>query len=592
MKELSKEWFELIDHRKRLFSKAAWIPIFGVKHPVKLGTYPECDFVEETLIIGAAAIYAPYRVEAEKLDWHSFSQDTSRPYLDDNGKYHDVSAFTSLKNDDIGFRLVFSQHVNALHPTRVSIHQDIVFGYGLVEEGDKWLRPSDGYDEVIRVDRDEDGNIQFVEIRSEYLRDFLAARQAALRLYFYRERQAVLAEDPKFDWPADGVLSDRTHDRCLVHCSKINEGGDTPGAGWAIFKSWRTDVDPDEEIPDFSTNDDSSTDGESSTGVRAGTEIRYRVIGELWRGEWIEPAKKVSYLGNAEPDEDLFVYEDASGAKVNLETLNFEDVGKYLWFKPDLVQALLKSRGGHISWYSRDTGKVSARPEGHTHFGVNDLGLINVYAHDAARLPLWERRVWAAHNVKPDGGVSRELLKSQMECDPADTKSPEVLIKKALAWLNVCFDDWQKTDIINSQIEVEGLYKTLHRFRATDEDGLRSLAKDVVRYTIERLDKKALVGALGLEKSELGTLKLLEANLAAVTSPSFASQHMAPLYGLYDLRLSDAHLGSSKIESAYERLQVDRTQRLVNQATAMLQIVADTLGVLGTQIKRRHQGGA
>lgn len=155
--------------------------------------------------------------------------------------------------------------------------------------------------------------------------------------------------------------------------------------------------------------------------------------------------------------------------------------------------------------------------------------------------------------------------------------------------LNDCFVDWQKTDIINLQIEVESLYKTLHRFRATDEDGLRSLAKDVVRYTIERLEKKALMGALNLEKSELGTLKLLEANLANVTSVSFASQHMAPLYGLYDLRLSDAHLGNSKIESAYERLQVNRAQPLVIQAAAILQIVANTLGVIGTQIKHRPQ---
>lgn len=169
MKELSKEWFELIDHRKRLFSKAAWIPIFGVRHPVKRSKYPECDFVEETLVIGAAAIYLPHREEAEKLDWHSFSQDTSRPYLDDDGKYHDLSAFTGWGNDDIGFRLVFSQRANALHPTRVSIHQDIIFGYGLIEEDDKWLRPSDGYEEVIRVHRDEDGDVQFVEMRSERL---------------------------------------------------------------------------------------------------------------------------------------------------------------------------------------------------------------------------------------------------------------------------------------------------------------------------------------------------------------------------------------------------------------------------------------
>lgn len=54
--------------------------------------------------------------------------------------------------------------------------------------------------------------------------------------------------------------------------------------------------------------------------------------------------------------------------------------------------------------------QVARRNERERHFGVNDLGLITVFAKDIGRLDPWEQRIWSAHNVTPDGGPSRELV--------------------------------------------------------------------------------------------------------------------------------------------------------------------------------------
>ncbi len=586
MKKLSKEWFELGDVRKRYFSKAAWVPVYGFKNIHKDGAYPELGYSSEILVVGSAVIFEEHRKEAEKVDWGQYSNDNSSAYINSDGHYFKADAFTGWSNEHLGFRLVLSQSINSDHPPNVEINQDFIFAYGLILEGNKWLKPHAGYEEVIRVERNEKGVITFVEIRTEYLRDYLAARKAALRLYYYRERDAVLPSDPDFDWPEDNSIINEEHNRCEVRCHEIDETGDIPGSTWAVFTARRTDVDPHEDIPDFSIHNDDNTEGESRQGAREAKNILFRVQGELWRAEWIDAIHGSERLGSSEPEEDFFVSLDASGKKVNLETLYDETVGKYLWFDASLVETLLARRGSSLKWYSAETGALAGDPSRGVHFGVNQLGHINAYAYDVARLSVWERKIWVAKNIRPDGGVSVELLSAQMKCEPADTKSPEILISRAVEWLRECCNEKYQTDIFKEHAEIQEIKKRLHRFRSLDENGLRGLGKDAVKYTIERMNKKSLMKILKLDNSELGTLKLLESLLASVTSKDFAKSHMAPLYGVYDLRGADAHLASKDIENSYTRIQIDRDAPFVLQGASLLKNVADTIGVIGTQIKK------
>lgn len=587
MKKLSKEWFELEDLRKRYFSKSTWVPVYGTYTIDETETYPSVGYSSEVLAIGAAVIFQSHRAKAEAQDWSQFSHQESSAYLNEEKMYSNPDTFTDNSGSKIGFRLVLSQSMNSGHSSRVEIHQDFIFAYGLVEEGDKWLKPSAGYDEVIRVKRDEDGVIRFVEFRMEYLRDYLAARNAALRLYYYRERDAVLSDKPDYGWEEPHYITDNQHYSCEVQVTEIDKSGDIAGSTWAVFTARRTDVDPEEEIPDFSSNTDENTESESRHGKRGTENTIYRVQGELWRAEWIEPYSKSERLGWSEPEEDFLVSLDAESKKVSLESLNHETIGKYLWFSPSLVGSLLSNRNGVLDWYTNETGGVSADGPHGIHFGINKLGLINTYAYDIARLSVWERRIWAAHNIKPDGGVSAELLQAQQECKVADTKAPEYLIEQAIDWLRECCKEKYQIDICKEHHEFQEIAVRLHRFRALDENGLRGLGKEVVKFTIERFDKKSLKQILKLKKSDLGTLKLLQAILASVTSDEFSKTHMAPLFGVYDLRGADAHLASSDIEDAYSRIDIDRSQPYIIQGQTLILNIANTIGVIGTQIKSR-----
>lgn len=586
MDELSKEWFELRDHRRRLYSRAVWVPVYGTIHPLELGRYPEVGHVDEVLAVGSAVVFNDKREKAEELDWHYWSLDNTVPYLGGDGQYFEAESFYDDPDGRLGLRLVLTHYLNSDHPRQVYINQDFVLAYGLLEERGYWVRPNEGYEQVVRLTRKEDGTIEFVEIRAEYLKDYLAARNGALRLYYYRQRRAILKNDPKFDWPEDFSLVSDTNDQLEVRCNEIDASGDFPGTTWALFKAWRTDVDPEEEVPDFAGNDDEATETETTKGVRGDGGGRFLVTGEMWRGEWIEPAEKSYRVGYGEPDEALMVQLDGGGGRVDLKTLNREEVGKYLWFKPEVINDLLSRRGATMQWYTHDTGGVSPSPDWLLHFGVNKLGLINAYAYDVARRPLWERRIWVAHNCRPDGGVSAELMETQMACKPASTKSPEFMIHHALGWIDQVFQEKFKIAFFREHHEVEELSSKIHRFRAIDESSLRSLAKDLVKISIERINKKSLIDALGEGKSDQGTLKLLQRLLAKHTDQDYAYARMSPLFGAYDLRGADAHLSSSDVNECYASAGVDRSVPLTKQAEQLIQNVADAFGTTGTELRR------
>ena len=253
MNKLTQEWFEFKDYQSRFLAKSVWIPVYGEYTFEKNGKYPEIGYIEEIFDVGSSIIFKHKRKEAEELGYNLFLQDhNSNPELRDNGEYLKAESFETCSNDPIGFRIVLIQDFNPAHEKQIFINQDFLMAYRLIKEDDLWVRPNEGYKPVVKLERNENGSIGLVSIRAEYLKDYLAARTAALRVYYYRERRAILNSNPKFDWPDDCILSSKIHDQLEVQCNEINASGTSPGDNWGIFKAWRTDVDPGEDIPDFS----------------------------------------------------------------------------------------------------------------------------------------------------------------------------------------------------------------------------------------------------------------------------------------------------------------------------------------------------
>jgi len=334
-------------------------------------------------------------------------------------------------------------------------------------------------------------------------------------------------------------------------------------------------VNPEDDVPILGLPTDENLESSSWTRKFEGAKL-YRIWGELWRTEWIDPASESPIVRGDKLASTVSFVIDAEGKKAAADTL--VDSGRWLWFRPTVISALMNRRGGSLKWYTRDTGAVACLSGYDVDFGVNSIGLVTVYAKDVALLPEWQQRIWAAHNVGPEGKISEELQASQVHARPARTKAPEDFIQKGLDRLQEIAIAKLGVPILREHSYVRELIPRIHRFRATDREGLFALAKDVARITADDLDEKQLQTIVNPPKGEKwGSLKSLEKVLALKISADDARVMLRALAGIYDLRLADAHLPSEKTLDAIKLVGLDEALPFVHQGYQLLDAAVSSL---------------
>jgi hypothetical protein len=391
----------------------------------------------------------------------------------------------------------------------------------------------------------------------------------------YRHRVEVVADASHIKWQDNPTIQGDDPDRWEGRVTAIHEGGMPYGEQMAVFHMSRTDVDPDEDVPVLPLPNDENVESSSWTRSYKGMKL-FRIEGELWRTEWISPADLSPVVrGDAVPPTVFFVT-DAAGKQEHRETLKAE--GRWLWFRPEVISTLAHRRGGSLRWYTRDTGAVECSPSYHVHFGVNSLGLVNVYAKDIALLPDWQQKLWAGFNLIPEGKVSAELLASQAVAKPADTQAPEPFLAHGLDQLDELAQQVFGTKLLRHHDQVPELLLKAHRFRATDRAGLLALAKDVARLTADSLDTSAMQRIVAPPSgTKWGSLKSLEHLIASKIGAEDARKLMGPLFQVYDLRHSDAHLAGDEIDKTLVLLGVDLKAPGAIQGYQLLRAVVDCL---------------
>jgi hypothetical protein len=466
------------------------------------------------------------------------------------------------------------------------LHQDLVIALGLIEEGDAWVRPDDNFAVVARRTRRPDGAVGAIFIRTDFLRDYLCARGLALRLLTYRERVSIEVTADHIAWSGWRQNEALADGRFEGRVDRIHPGGAPEGATMAVVHVWRTDVDVEADIPVMGPETDEGTDHTQCRFTRTGP-ILHRISGEVWRKEWIEPAALSPRVrGDHVPSSTTFIV-NAAGDRQGADEINNEDVGLWLWFDPAIVRDLLGLRAGRLEWYTRDTGGLEGEPGYSIHFGINEAGLINVYANDVARLSEWHRRIWAGRNLYPQGRLSAELAMSHVEARVADTTAPEKRIAELLPALDAAASECWGFAVFR-QHGIEGrLLASLHRFRGVDRDSLLELAKDVARLTADRINAESLqkFAPVTAELKGTGSLKSLERALASREGAARARSLMGPLAGIYDLRLGAAHLPGSEIEAAFALVGIDPAASSYAQSLQLLTALAQCLEAIEASIR-------
>lgn len=549
---MEKGWFELRNRTKRTYAQSVWIPLH-ISYSQKSGDFGAPGYSEE--YEGAHSIVVPLEKKAlgEKYSW---SDDHGcRPWSTEKF-YWPADTYVLNEEVEVGFRLALRQSIPDQPHATWHLHQDFVIALELLREGDSWVRPAEDYIEVARLKREPDGAPAGIEVRSEFLRDYLCARNSALRIASYRGRDAILVELGNIDFPEDRRSEEINGGRLEERAWAIDSSGSPFGSSVGVFRVSRNDIDSDDDVPVMGPETNDNIDTANWSFTREGEKF-FRVMAEFWRDEWVEPAAQSVRVRYDNVASQVTYIVEADGTRQNADDLNDEDIGRWLWFNPNVVNSLLARRGGRLSWYTRDTGGLFTPANPSVHFGLNDSGLITVYARDVARLPEWERRFWAGFNVSPEGKVSAELLQAQVRAQVANSQSPEEFFPVVLRQLESAWASRFGSSILRTHEQTEDIAARIHRFRALDRPGLLSLAKDVARLTADAINADAAQDIAPPPKGKKrGSLKSFEAALATICGAAWARRVTGPLFGIYELRISDAHLPKSDMEAAFKLMGI------------------------------------
>lgn len=576
---MNQDWFEMKDIWNRKLTAATWIPLRMFCTLSKIGKYGELNHKEDFSSSVSLAIPLDMKTALRRdLDSMFFGLQQPHTVSIQNGTY--LPAGHIAFDNGLGEPLVLEQALNTAEINQWHLHQDFVIALGLMREGDSWVSVNEGYAVVAKLIRSEEGKPVCLRVRAEYLRDYLCARQMTLFVKTFRSRREIVEEATHITWsPPERVVVEEDSLLWEGRISAIHQGGMPFGSSTAVLHVGQTNIDYEEDVPSIKpTRAATDIETESWTITHGGKKL-YVISGELERTEWIDPGESSPRVRGDTTPATIFFITDASEKRESKETLL--NGGRWLWFSPNVVMTLSHPRGGHLEWSSRDTGAVGASPNGVVHFGMNELGFINVFARDIAKLSDWEQRIWSGFSVPPNGLVCKELLAIQKGGHPADTQAPEVLLLNSISVLNEISTSKLGFKLLPPHPETQNIQRHAHRFRAISREGFHALAKDLARLTADSISTVELRRYLKTPKDQkLGSLKLMETLVAKKLGSVQAHVLMGPLFGVYDLRLADAHLPTSQIDESLNLVGVAISDPYILQAKQMIDSCATTLQII------------
>lgn len=553
---MQKEWFELKDYIDQKADNLVWVPLRSSRKNINEGEYGCVGFKEEYFGCTSILIKNEDIEKAKELEWMDVGLirgHKGNPYEEE------YKPATHFEHDGVeGENLIIAHEIGGDYCDNWYVSPDLLTTLELVQEGESWFAYNRGHEEVIKLHKNKNGCVDEILIRLNYLKDYLCVRKRVLLLSSYKSRTEVMENEMSVNWELDKIINVENGIKWSGRMWPIHEGSSHGfGEKMAIFHVGRTNINFNEDVPEYPFSESEKNIESKSWEQGFNGRKLYRVEGEVWKNDFVFPAPKSSIILNNDATEEHSYIIDAAGTKEKAK--NLIDSGKYLWFKPQVVNSILSNKETSLTWYTKDTGGIGFTRWGLIHFGINQIGLITVYAKDIALLPDWQQKIWYSFNVSPDGKVSPELLMSQQEGQPANTLSPEEHFGIELKKLDDNFRINYKEKLINNE-KVNEILKKIHRFVSINENGLYVLAKDIARVTADSFDISLLKEILGNKKEhkELKSLRLLRELLSSKVSEGDAEKIIEPLDAAYLLRISDAHIPSKEqIDLALKTLKIN-----------------------------------
>ncbi|MDP3850694.1 MAG: hypothetical protein Q8Q59_09340 [Luteolibacter sp.] len=548
-----QKWLELADVENRKMSKRTWVPLM-VSDSESTGRHQEPGFRKQVTSIESLIVPLAERDRFAEANWHSIQRNNPRAWADE-GRFIAPHEYTEDDETPIATYPVLRQSFDTGEQDIWHLLQEIELSLDLMRKGDVWARPVEDYIEVVRLRRDSEGRPVAMEIRAEHFRDYLAARGAALLLGAFVLREANEAKLEGISWDEKRVTREFENGLWEGSMYETNTGGPQG----ITLRMWRESVDPDDDVPVMPHPSQEPSPRSEKTEFGGGGEVLEFAEGRIYWTEWIEPAELSPRIRRDEVEAQVhFIVGNQGEPKLSGSKLH--DYRGWLWFRNSVIRELLNRERSFFKWWTHDTGSIGPSCITHLHFGLNELGHVNVAAYKMAELPEWAQKIWVAHNIPPEGGLSYELHQSQNLAAPARTGPPEMLIVRAIKLVQVAAVRAFGQELFHNLPDPDVMLRRIHRFQGASFEDTCHLAKEISRHVVEKLDQSTIDKLLSPENlkaangNRLRSLKRLALLLDQLGHDGRALTK--PLAGINDLRQGDAHTGSSSLAQSLELVGV------------------------------------
>lgn len=572
---MNLEWYHMNDLKKKSFNRTTWVPLWSYTYNSKKKSYGLVGYEED--YFGAFSVMFPVdkKEDALNLEWMDInSRNSHNPWLETDGNFYNANDFDSFRSDGLGGSyLLLIEEFETENDNVWYLDQDLLLGLNLLRVGDEWICPREDDLVVVRLIRDNNKRQIRIEIRAEHLRDYLCAKESGLLIARYHKRTQIFEPTEELDKIDKQKEETLDYGNWRMSARDIHEGnGMEYGSDIAVFQVGHSGVEPDEDVPVLPHPTEGKFESDSYTFKRKERRLKH-IISDYWQNDWIEPSQTSPRVkGDIVPSTVSFLV-DNKNTFVNADKLKYE--GRWLWFAPTIVNELLSKPYGHIAWHTKMLGEVGRIKCRSVTFGVNDIGLIVVYAKDIARLSEFDKKIWASKNIPPEGGLGHEMHTTQVKGLPVDSYAPENLLETEIDRLNNAFlSIYQKSLFTRHSLSGE-IKKRVHRFRATNREGLFILCKEITRIVIERFDLKLLKQIRPDVNKEYKSLKRIE--LLIDEAGSSGREIMRPLAGINELRHADSHLPSNEVEKAMSLIGIDKIDNTIIAGEKLIFEVAKCL---------------
>lgn len=160
----------------------------------------------------------------ENLSWSDIGISHSQGL---NFVFEEYSQADIFETDDFkGIHLVLDQTFDNNYNNHVwHLHQDLVISLGLKREGNNWVCPRRGYEIVARLEKDEDDSPVVLEIKNQFLKDYLNARDCGLYMTSFFSRDEIFEDRSVLSWDEESKQTEDGKDNWECRVLEIHEGG-------------------------------------------------------------------------------------------------------------------------------------------------------------------------------------------------------------------------------------------------------------------------------------------------------------------------------------------------------------------------------